>query len=200
MDFNLFLAMNLKTLNDLSRFTYVNCWHQSEHESEAMWRLYCQNPKEGVLIRTTVDKLRKSLDSVKHRKLQLKPVKYVKNYWVKNYNPEADVYFHKRISFEHEREFRAVIQDSPWDGNPVEKHGELVPVELGELIQEVRTSPLSNAPFQDLVQRSLQSHLPNKNVGQSEIDVQPKLSVEEQRMPNEKGYEQYAIRLLGKYA
>lgn len=200
MDFTLFLAMNLKTLNDLSKFTYVNCWHQSEHESEAMWKLYCKNPAEGVLIKTSIEKLKKELDGVKSQKLQLKPVKYVQNYWIKNYNPEADVYFHKRASFEHEKEFRAIIQHDPWAAGAIAKHGHTVPVNLENLIDEVRVSPLSNGSFKDLVETSLTQHLPSKSVSNSEIKLQPNLQVVEQSLPGDEGFTKIAISLQGKYA
>ena len=200
MDFTFFMAMNLKTLNDLSKFTYVNCWHQSEHESEAMWKLYCKNPAEGVLIKTSIEELQRELKSVKDQKLQLKPVKYVKNYWIKHYNPEADVYFHKRMSFEHEKEFRAIIQHDPWEQGAIAKHGQGVPVNLDNLIKEVRVSPLSNNVFKYLVEMSLKQHLPSKRVTKSEIELQPNLQVIEQSLPSDEGFKKVAIKLQGKFA
>jgi hypothetical protein len=36
----------------LTRYTYLSCWHASEHESAAMWSLY-QHDGRGIAIRTT---------------------------------------------------------------------------------------------------------------------------------------------------
>jgi hypothetical protein len=35
---------------------FLSCWHLNEHESEAMWRLYC-GAERGVAIQTTYEKL-----------------------------------------------------------------------------------------------------------------------------------------------
>jgi len=40
--------------------TFINCWTASEHESHALWRIFCPSP-EGVAIQTTLDRLKKSV-------------------------------------------------------------------------------------------------------------------------------------------
>jgi len=40
---------NKRFMERLRRFTYVSCWHMNEHESEAMWRLYCTG-RSGVAV------------------------------------------------------------------------------------------------------------------------------------------------------
>jgi hypothetical protein len=52
--------------------TFINCWHEAQHESEAMWRLYAgwqasglDNPGSIVVI-TTFGKLVKSLSSLQN--------------------------------------------------------------------------------------------------------------------------------------
>src|SRR5690242_5783539 len=40
--------------------TFINCWASSEHESHALWRVYC-GASEGVAIQTTLGKLRDSV-------------------------------------------------------------------------------------------------------------------------------------------
>ena len=49
-----------RIIRDLRKQTFVNCWTASEHESHALWRIYCPSP-EGVAIQTTLDRLRKSI-------------------------------------------------------------------------------------------------------------------------------------------
>lgn len=38
------------------RTTFVNCWSTSEHESHALWRIYCRSA-DGVALQTTFTKL-----------------------------------------------------------------------------------------------------------------------------------------------
>jgi hypothetical protein len=38
------------------RSTFVNCWSTSEHESHALWRIYCRSA-EGIALQTTLAKL-----------------------------------------------------------------------------------------------------------------------------------------------
>ena len=42
------------------RKTFVNCWSVSEHESHALWRIYCRSV-EGVALQTTLAKLSDSV-------------------------------------------------------------------------------------------------------------------------------------------
>ncbi|HUE87646.1 MAG TPA: DUF2971 domain-containing protein [Vicinamibacterales bacterium] len=90
------------------RQTYVSCWTASDHESEAMWRLYC-GPRDGVAMRTTFSKLKVSLpDSVR-----LAIVEYIDHAdSPSTYTPDMLWYImRKRPSFEHEQEVRAVYLD-----------------------------------------------------------------------------------------
>jgi hypothetical protein len=45
----------------LLRTTFVNCWHMSDYESAAMWKLYLRD--HGVAIQTTFEALVASLTS-----------------------------------------------------------------------------------------------------------------------------------------
>src|ERR1700683_846222 len=44
----------------MRRFTYLNCWHISQHESAAMWGLY-QRDGRGIAVRSTFERLTKSI-------------------------------------------------------------------------------------------------------------------------------------------
>src|SRR2546425_8722586 len=44
---------------------FVNCWYMGNHESDAMWRLYCRSG-ESVAIRATICGLMKALASEPH--------------------------------------------------------------------------------------------------------------------------------------
>lgn len=49
-----------RLLTAIAKTTVVNCWHASEGEFEAMWRLYAENGK-AVAIETTLDALKRSV-------------------------------------------------------------------------------------------------------------------------------------------
>ena len=145
--------------------TYASCWHHSDVESEAMWRLYCVNNK-GVAIKTTYKNLLESLepDLAFGTHIAASLVNYI------NYNNEAfsDAnisyyarYIHKRKSFEHEREVRLLIQTTPdgvqrdgiWEVRDIDAvpKGINVDVSLSKLIQEIYVSPYSPSWYYDVV-------------------------------------------------
>ena len=43
----------------MRQFTLINCWHEANHESAAMWRLYSRD-NDGIAIRTTFNALTQS--------------------------------------------------------------------------------------------------------------------------------------------
>ena len=82
----------------------VNCWHMNEHESAAMWKLYA-SADEAVCIQSTYRRIRKALPQC----VYIGEVQYVD--YERDSFPQGNVFFnimHKRKSFEHERELRAV--------------------------------------------------------------------------------------------
>ncbi len=90
----------------------VNCWHMNEHESAAMWKLYLKSD-EGIAVQSTYNKLLNSMHDSNDFMLLVGAVNYI------DYNKEVIPfgnafypYIHKRKSFEHERELRAVITPS----------------------------------------------------------------------------------------
>lgn len=46
-------------MQQLPRFTLINCWHESDHESEAMWKLYA-GVNGGIAIKTNFNAFIKS--------------------------------------------------------------------------------------------------------------------------------------------
>ena len=91
-----------------SRFTMINCWHESDYESEAMWRLY-SGDKYGIAIRTNAKSLVNCF--VKRYPNALAKVQYIP------YNDavmpiEGDTPFlYKRINFADEREIRVIMTE-----------------------------------------------------------------------------------------
>lgn len=103
--------------------THALCWHASETESEAMWRLYLSS-NEGIAIKTTAQRLRESLRLTKgvDQPLLLVEVEYVNH--LDDDEMLAPVDFlrwatFKRKSFAHEREVRLmrIAQDDELGNN-----------------------------------------------------------------------------------
>jgi hypothetical protein len=84
---------------------FISCWHMSEHESAAMWRLYLRS-NEGVCIQSTYERLRSCLPKC----VFIGEVQYI-DYQTETFSPTMlfEYITHNRKSFEHERELRAVF-------------------------------------------------------------------------------------------
>ena len=117
---------------ELRRFMFISCWHESAHESDAMWKIY-SSANSGVAIKTTGAAFVESFDVEQMRpervndtdydaeQIHLGKVNYIDYTSGKISSPKDDwlsLYFHKRKSFEHEREVRAIIQYVPDEAKP----------------------------------------------------------------------------------
>ena len=98
----------------IAKTIMVNCWHVSEEESEAMWRLYSENGK-AVAVETTLAALSQSIElKNSSRAVHIYPVKYL-DFFDSTLEPrDCVVEGHlapllKRSSYQHEREVRAFI-------------------------------------------------------------------------------------------
>ena len=137
----------------LPRFTLINCWHESTHESEAMWRLY-SSKQGGIAVKTDFNSFVESFTT--SEQIHIGSVKYVD--YENDQIPENDPlspYLYKRKSFEHEREVRAIIQNTP-TGNIAQSQdiydiGDFCQVDLNLLIQEVIIDPFAPDWFLTLV-------------------------------------------------
>jgi len=48
--------------NPMKELVLINCWSASPHESYALWKIYLGGEKDGIAIRSTVSKLRRSIE------------------------------------------------------------------------------------------------------------------------------------------
>jgi hypothetical protein len=134
----------------------VSCWHINERESAAMWKLYSKS-NEAVCIQSTFRKLNTALISV----ARVGVVRYVdyETSWIPESNPLAP-FIYKRLSFEHEREIRAIIPPSDIDSllkenrkpQPIEG-GCWVPIELPNVIERILVAPDAPSWLASLVRR-----------------------------------------------
>jgi hypothetical protein len=86
--------------------TFVSCWSASDHESHALWRIYC-GLTEGVAIQTTFGRLRESARKCADD-LRICPVTYGTLGSIRRTPTEIDLITKKRPMFEYEHEVRIV--------------------------------------------------------------------------------------------
>lgn len=128
------------------RAVYVSSWYLGEHESEAMWRLYCPGG-QGVALRTSYARLADTAAA--------QPDTWVGMVRYLDYDaarlPERDLLapvMHKRIAFAHEREVRivAVRPEALDDGRPGPSGVELE-WDPAAMVDEVYIDPYAEAYF-----------------------------------------------------
>jgi len=135
-----------KRMNDSARrLLYISCWHENEFESAGMWDLY--SSQNGIAIKTSAGRLKKSISFSNYKEMDLLKVNYYKaesDYFIPN-RPENHIYtgiLNKRISFEHEKEVRLIWHPRDYENrSPIRK----ISVNLQELIECVYVSPLYDA-------------------------------------------------------
>ena len=138
----------------LTTLTLISCWHESPHESEAMWKLYSRET-DGITIRTNFSSLRKCFAGTQH--IRFGKVNYIDH--ATDYPDTTEFscpFLHKRKSFEHEDEVRGIIQDIPdgfpVDFSPVYDAGNYYEVDLSILIHDVVVAPYAQDWLVELVQ------------------------------------------------
>jgi hypothetical protein len=173
---------------ELARSAYVNCWHCSNHESAAMWKLYLKSD-EGIAIQSSTKGLAESMKEADDA-IFIGKVKYIDFAKEAIENPRGvlnvlDPIFHKRLSFEHEKEIRACIHDVTRlndvrdDGSSfvnVEKEtppGLSIPVDLNTLIEVVYLSPTTVDWFYELVKSVSSGYSVNAKVHRSSLSSSP---------------------------
>lgn len=167
------------------KFVLVSCWHKSDHESDAMWRLYTSN-RQGIAVQTTQAKLEAAVSE--HGYVQ--PVEYIDFLRDKAdiYIP-SNVFHYKRKAYGHEHEVRAIITRYPrgkivngWTENSTPRSGEEFPergqpVELsglGDFIEKVVISPYAEPWFFEVVKCLCVSYkFPDSKVVESELKADP---------------------------
>lgn len=150
--------------HDLKR-TFINCWHENEFESEAMWKLYTKNLSEGIAIQTTYSRLYKALK--RDPSISIGRVNYID--YSKQFTGINESFWFKRKSFEHEREVRAVVKDF----NHNNEYGKSIDIDLDILIKNIFVSPASQPWFVNLVKDTLNKYDIKKKVRNSSMSTEP---------------------------
>jgi hypothetical protein len=160
------------------KFAAINCWHMNEHESAAMWKLYLKS-NEGIAVQSTYNKLRSSISDNENVNLGL--VKYIdyETEWIDGRVNLLAPFVHKRKSFEHEREVRALVIKWPAIEETVDSNHEpignglKIKVDIEHLIEKIYIAPYSPDWFGDLVRALIHRYGYAFNVVQSKLSEQP---------------------------
>jgi hypothetical protein len=130
-------------------------WHVGEHESAAMWKIYATEDA-GIAIRSTVGRLKRSLDTYIDYPVTISSVGYI--------NYETDIIpenyllhpmFFKRKSYEYENELRALVNtgssgesakrqttlDDRKQVDTIDVRGLYATIDIDALIEAVYVSP-----------------------------------------------------------
>jgi len=131
---------DFNTYDFLRHHTYISCWHESEHESDGMWKLY----GNGIAVKAKFGNIQKLLTWSETEIKHSGRVNYI-SYSTDHVNVDASYlpYFFKRRSFAHEREVRFLIQEHRYDWNeyPTPSPGKVAELNLNIDIEEVVLSP-----------------------------------------------------------
>jgi hypothetical protein len=140
-----------KIISDVSKEKqnlFVNCWHMNEYESLAMWKLYASQD-EAICIQSNF----RTLEQLLPGKSLLGIVKYID--YERQYISVTDAFqyiVHKRKSFEHERELRAVLWEPLMEEiEMVGDRGAIVPIDLNKLIKNIFISPNATPILEEVV-------------------------------------------------
>lgn len=166
------------TVKDLRQFIFINCWNLSDYESASLWRLYGEN-NQGIAIQSTFERLKICFSSEAHDSVFIGKVKYID--YTKDSFPQNNYFYpyvHKRKSFEHEQELRAIIMKYP-DTSMFQtedflfKMGEYVYANLDTLIERVYIAPTAQLWFKELVKSIMEKYEVKLTLLQSNLDADP---------------------------
>jgi hypothetical protein len=155
---------------------YVNCWHMSDSESDAMWKVYAPSGI-GLAIQSTYLRLVDVLPSELHSGCFVGVIRYADHH--RDRMPDGNAFFpvmHKRRAFEHEKEIRAVgwIADPGFWVDPDQADNPLgltVAIDLHELIETIVVAPTAPAWFTATVKSVVSKYGLAASVTQSELGL-----------------------------
>ncbi|MFA1819553.1 DUF2971 domain-containing protein [Virgibacillus oceani] len=135
---------------DVRAHSFVSCWHLNEYESAAMWDLYVKN-NEGITIQSNLKRFKDSFKNTEES-IMIGQVKYIDFEKDSNYSNQGfELILTKRLSFEHEKEIRAVYNFTPIEKIKTNRHkidhGKNIKVDLVCLIENVYIAPAAPIYF-----------------------------------------------------
>jgi len=156
------------------QWTFISCWHMNHYESAAMWKLYAKT-NEAVAVRSSFSRLCELVDESTH----VGCVEYIdfESQWL----PEGNAFYpfvHKRLSFAHENEIRAVIQKFPIvnsriDSSAIPPLGITRSIDISKLFSKIYIAPTSPGWFKVLVENICCKYNLKMPIVQSSLDAEP---------------------------
>jgi hypothetical protein len=120
---------------ELAQRRRIWCWHNADIESMALWHIYA---REGIAVKTTPARIKKSFDPYFVDKALIAPVSYIDHAREESLTHHfLRPYLFKQRCYQHEREVRIIFprdSDDP-DGR------RLLPVDHRQLISGIGISP-----------------------------------------------------------
>lgn len=161
--------------------TKISCWHRSDFESHAMWKLYAADGK-GVAVLTTAQRLQAAV-----LPFRLAPgygeeepywgsIRYVDLHEVRLKTSMEQTFFYKHRAFESEREFRVVISVRTAEefGIRVPEDGIDVPIVPDILIESIYLGPQLSAEEREAVVQACAAIEPKPRVVTSTLLGKPR--------------------------
>jgi hypothetical protein len=131
---------DFNTFEFLHQHTYISCWHENEHESDAMWKLY----GNAIAVKAKFSSMSKLLTWSETEIKFCGRVNYI-NYATEPVSVEFSYlpYFFKRTSFAHEKEVRFLIQEHRCDWNcyPLPVPGKFAQLSMNDDFEEIVLGP-----------------------------------------------------------
>ena len=162
----------------MREWTAINCWSCNDYESAAMWSLYCPTGA-GISVRTTFARLCDAFDKSAPWNVVIGKITYLDyDHAIVPERHHLAPFLHKRQSFEHEREVRAIVQRAPDPTmpnriSPFPRGGIGVRVALSQLIETVYVSPTAPAWYLELVRQIARRYSLPADVKQSSLAADP---------------------------
>ena len=141
---------------DWHRYSLISCWHESSHESAAMWKSYSRET-DGIAIRTDFNSFKRSL--ISPQDIYVGKVNYID--YESHVIPESNAFYpllHKRQDFKYEEEVRAITTMLPKSEEEINQPldicdvGKYYEVDLSLLIKAIVVAPYADDWFLELVQ------------------------------------------------
>ena len=143
-----------RIVNSWRKKTFINCWNMSEHESNALWQIYCKNT-DGVVIQTSLEKL----ESIKGKYL-LHQVTYPIPGSNKKTPTHTDLVTKKRPMYEYENEVRFVYFNEDNDETQT-PNGVPLEFDFEQNIESIRVHPQAEPVFFETVRSLVEKYAPN---------------------------------------
>lgn len=148
------IARSARIVKQWRQDTFVNCWNFSDHESHALWRIYCGST-DGVAIQTTFGKLQQSVGEL--------PV-YKVTYGIPGSRRQTpnliDLVTKKRPMFAYEQEVR-IVRHAPGEHSPDQEIlGYALEWKPGTNLESIYIHPDADLSFKETVTATVTRYAP----------------------------------------